>query len=82
METIGAFEAKTHLSELLERTAKGESFEITKHGRPVGKLVPPETARDAKVIAAAVERLKGLRGTLKGMSRDELLGLKHEGHGV
>ena len=43
METIGAFDAKTRLSELLERTAKGESFEITKHGRPVGKIVPPDT---------------------------------------
>lgn len=82
METIGAFDAKTRLSELLERTAKGESFEITKHGRPVGRIVPPDTVRDPRVVAAAVERLKGFRGVLKGLSRDELLALKHEGHGV
>jgi prevent-host-death family protein len=82
VETIGAFDAKTRLSELLERTAKGESFQITKHGRPVGKIVPPDTARDPKAIAEAVRRLKSFRGTLKGMSRDEMLALRHEGHGV
>lgn len=82
METIGAFEAKTRLSELLERTAKGESFQITKHGRPVGRIVPPETARDPREIAEAVRRLKSFRGAFKGMARDEFLRLKHEGHGV
>jgi len=80
MEWIGAFEAKTKLGELLDRAAKGESFTITKHGRPVGRLIPPEGARDEAAIAAAVERLKSFRGMLKGMNRDEMLGLKHEGH--
>ncbi len=78
METIAAFDAKTRLSELLDRAAKGETFQITKHGRPVGKLVPPDNARDPKVIAEAVERLKGFRGTFKGISREELIAMKHE----
>lgn len=82
METIGAFEAKTRLSELLERTSKGESFQITKNGRPVGRIVPPETARTPAEISEAVRRLKRYRGLLKGMSRDEFRGLKHEGHDV
>ena len=82
METIGAFDAKTRLSELLERTANGESFQITKHGRPVGKIVPPDNAPDPQAIAAAVQRLKSFRGTLKGLSKDEFLALKHEGHRV
>lgn len=38
--TMGAFEAKTHLSELLNRVEAGESVTITKHGRPVAQLVP------------------------------------------
>ncbi len=80
MESIAAFDAKTRLSELLDRAAKGESFQITKHGRPVGKLVPPDTARDPVVMAEAVQRLKGFRGTFKGMRRDELMSLRHEGH--
>lgn len=79
MEIIGAFDAKSRLSELLDRSAKGETFQITKHGRPVGKLVPPDNARDRKAIAEAVRRLKGFRGTFKGMGRADLLDLKHAG---
>jgi len=79
METIGAFDAKSRLSELLDRAAKGETFLITKHGRPVGKLAPPDTSRDAKAIAEAVARLKKFRGIFKGMNRDDLISLKQEG---
>ena len=39
MTQIGAFEAKTHFSELLRRVARGESFEITRRNEPVAKLV-------------------------------------------
>jgi prevent-host-death family protein len=35
METIGAYEAKTHLPKLLERVIKGERITITKYGVPV-----------------------------------------------
>jgi prevent-host-death family protein len=38
---IGAFEAKTKLSELLDRVDKGAVFVITKRGRPVAELRPP-----------------------------------------
>lgn len=41
--TVGAFEAKTHLSSLLQRVESGEVVTITKHGRPVARLVPIET---------------------------------------
>ena len=37
---IGAFEAKTHLSELLERVGHGQVYVITKRGRPVAELRP------------------------------------------
>ena len=37
--TIGAFDAKTKLSELLERVRKGEKFIITHRGMPVAKLL-------------------------------------------
>lgn len=38
METVGSFEAKTHLSRLLVQVAQGEEIVITKHGKPVAKL--------------------------------------------
>lgn len=40
METVGAYDAKTHFSELLQRVAEGQGFTITRHGVPVAKLVP------------------------------------------
>lgn len=40
MKTVDAFEAKTHLSELLERVSKGESIRIAVGGLPVANLVP------------------------------------------
>jgi len=42
METIGAYEAKTHLPQLLKRVSKGERITITKHGIPVATLQAPE----------------------------------------
>ncbi len=42
--TVGAYEAKTHLSDLLDRVSKGERVVITKHGVPVAVLQPPDPA--------------------------------------
>lgn len=73
---MGAYEAKTHLSQLLEEVAKGESIAITKHGVTVAILVPPlETKhRDA---AAAVENWRRYRHEqgikLGGLSIRELI---------
>ena len=49
MQTIGAYEAKTHLPELLRRVADGEEFTITRHGVPVAQLVPLESKRKRDV---------------------------------
>ena len=54
-KTVGAFEAKTRLSELLDLAAMGERFTITKRGKPVAMLVPLEeeprmTPEEAMVV--------------------------------
>jgi prevent-host-death family protein len=69
MESVGSFEAKTHLPQLLERVAHGEEFTITRHGKPVARLVPVAT-RPKPDVRAAVEAMKQLRKgqTLGGMS--------------
>lgn len=79
METIGAFAAKTRLSELLDRAERGETFQITKHGRPVARIVP-ESEIDEERKSAAVERLKAFRGQFAELSLEQLLELRHEGH--
>ena len=40
MRTVGAYEAKTHLSQLLDEVAAGETIAITRHGVPAALLVP------------------------------------------
>jgi len=50
METVGAYEAKTHLPKLLERVSKGEQITITKHGVPVALLQPPVFLRRITVF--------------------------------
>jgi prevent-host-death family protein len=73
MITVGAFEAKTHLSMLLDRVAAGEEVVITKHGKPVARLVGAQSVDNAR-IHAAFEQLKALRKgtTLGGLSWKEL----------
>lgn len=62
--SIGAFEAKTHLSALLERVQGGESVQITRRGVPVARLVPVRAAGAAprKALVEEVGRFgKGRR---------------------
>lgn len=47
METVGLFEAKTHLSELIARAERGQEVVITRHNKPVAKLVPVGRVRKA-----------------------------------
>lgn len=56
---MGLFEAKTHLSALLERVARGEEITITRHGTPIARLVPATDRRADP--QAAVEKIRALR---------------------
>ena len=73
MSQIGAFEAKTHLSELLDRVEAGEELVIARRGRPVARLVPIADANQQRA-AEAVKRLLALRrgATLGGIDWREL----------
>ncbi len=74
MDTVGLFDAKTHLSALVERVAQGEEITITKHGTPVALLVPAGNRRkkDPREVA---ERIRALRkgAKLKGLSVRQLI---------
>lgn len=56
MTTVGAYEAKTHLAELLRRVEAGERIRITRNGKPVAELVPA----DPSVAAAATDAIDAL----------------------
>ena len=56
-QTIGLFEAKTHLSELVNRAEKGEEVIITRHNKPVAKIVPLNAKPAAVEIPKYVQRV-------------------------
>lgn len=73
MSTVGAFEAKTHLPQLLERVSRGERITITRHGRPVAMLVPPPTEK-ADVEETVKKLLEFGKGrSLGGLSIREMV---------
>ena len=74
MKTIGAFEAKTHLSELLDLAALGERVTITRRGKPVAMLVPlTEEPALTPIEAAASLRLLRSGVTLGDLELNDLI---------
>jgi prevent-host-death family protein len=61
MKQLGAYEAKTHLSRLLDEVERGESFAITKHGRPVALLVPATPGGAGMTVDEAIDGLHRFR---------------------
>jgi prevent-host-death family protein len=61
MKTVGAFQAKTQLSQLLDEVERGEAITITRRGRPVAVLAPVQSARRKKTGEAWLAEVKRLR---------------------
>jgi len=77
MDTIGLFEAKTHLSELVARAERGEEVIITRHNRPVAKLVPvgqprAESFQRRQAALAALQAFEPI--VVPGVTVTELIG--------
>ena len=62
---IGAFEAKNKLGMLLDRVEHGEEIIITRHGKPIARLVPHATRIDKLQVRAALDRIRARAGCLK-----------------
>lgn len=65
MTTIGAFEAKNKLGHLLDLAERGEEVTITRHGKPVARIVPFESLQGREDAQAAVRRLRERAESLK-----------------
>ena len=63
MERIGIYDARARLSELVERVEAGEEVILTRHGRPVVRMVAASAETD-KSGAATVKRIRALRREL------------------
>ena len=71
MPTVSAFEAKTRFGELLDRVSKGEEVVITRHDRPVARLVP-EGAHRLDDVRRAVAGLRELQQRIRRRSKGKL----------
>jgi antitoxin (DNA-binding transcriptional repressor) of toxin-antitoxin stability system len=80
---IGAHDAKTRLSELLDRVERGEEIVITRHGRPVARLSRTGSGHDVAAARAAVEALMALGEKIAAehgpFTLDEILAWRDEG---
>lgn len=73
MRQFGAFEAKTHFSELLGEVINGEKIVITKHGTKVAMIIPFIQEKEANPVQDAIRALKKLR---KGITLGKELSIK------
>ncbi len=65
MERVGIYEAKSRLSELIERAETGKEITITRHGKAVAKLVPARARSGKADRAAAFDELAAFARTVK-----------------
>ena len=74
MESVGSYEAKTHLPRLLQRVVQGEKITITRHGAPVAMLVPidPSRGRDVREVIDEIKRSRKGR-KLRGVTIRQLI---------
>ena len=77
MPSVGAYQAKTHLPELLDRVEKGERIVITRRGVPVAELIPVAPARGRDSGAVVDDILEFRRG--RGLQGDHIVDLIREG---
>ena len=82
LSSVGAYDAKTRLSELLDRVERGEQIVITRHGRPIARLIP-ERSRDIAQAIDALNRITARRERLAQqgvqITRDEIRAWRAEG---
>ena len=74
-KTMGAYDAKTHFADLLERVEVGEEITITRHGSPVARLAPVKRTKTPAQRRAAIEAMRKLAqgNTLGGLRIRDLI---------
>ena len=78
MREIQASVAKMHLPQLLDEVERGETLIITRHGRPIARLVP-EKSRRQQEIDEAIAAIRELRKHTKRVTIEEIISARDEG---
>lgn len=79
MREIQASEAKTHLPRILNEVERGETIIITRHGRPIARIVPETDLRQAE-MRKVKDQIAAFRQSMPPLSLEEILSARHEGH--
>ena len=78
MHTVGSYEAKTRLPELLRAVESGEAVTITRRGVPIARLVSVDHD-PGEEPATVIARMKSARARRPPISADEILAARDEG---
>jgi prevent-host-death family protein len=78
MQTIQASEAKTKFLRILDDVERGASVVVTRHGKPVARIVP-EAPVDRERVERATEGMRALRKRIGKLSLEEILSARDEG---
>ncbi len=73
MRTVGLFEAKQKLSELVERAEDGERIGITRRGKLAAIIAPPQTVEDLKKVFEEIEQIRKRAKRPRGFSAKKLI---------
>ncbi len=75
MDEVGILDARNNFSALVERAERGEEVTITRHGKPVARLVPVHDVERAREAGARIRALRDSlpKDTLKGVTIRQLI---------
>jgi prevent-host-death family protein len=79
MRHVQSSEAKARFSELLDQVEQGETIVITRHGKPIARIVPDAAQRQAR-IDKAIADIKELQKETGRITLEDILSARHEGH--
>jgi prevent-host-death family protein len=76
---VQASDAKAHLPSLLDEVERGETIVITRHGKPIARIIPEADRRQAEIDRVIAE-IEEFRKTMPRIPLEEILSARHEGH--
>lgn len=79
MREVQASDAKARLPSLLDDVERGETVIITRHGKPIARIVPEADRRQAEIVHVLAE-LEEFRKTMPRIPLEDMLAARHEGH--
>jgi prevent-host-death family protein len=78
MREIPVTEVKAKLLQFLDEVERGATFRLTRHGRPIARIVPEQDARSQESAQAAAQ-IRAIGHRSKGMTVAEIISAKEEG---